>query len=72
MKIKAILSQHRRDFSATLECEHCGHEEKLTNGYDDDNYHHNVIPAIKCEKCDKPAPGNYRPLATKYAAQDVV
>lgn len=68
MKIKTILSQHRRDFSATLECEHCGHEQKLTSGYDDDNYHRNVIPNFKCGKCDKPASENYRPLTTKYAA----
>jgi len=28
MKIKKIVSQHRRDFIAIYECEHCGHEEK--------------------------------------------
>lgn len=53
MKIKAYLDQHRNDFTATLECEHCGHTTKLTTGYHDDNYHYKVIPAIKCEKCGK-------------------
>ena len=65
MKIKEIISQSRRDFYAIYECEHCGHTEK-GEGYDDANYHQNVIPARKCEKCGKTAPDNYRPLTTKY------
>lgn len=28
MKIKKILNQMRRDFTAIFECEHCGFEEK--------------------------------------------
>ena len=28
MKIKQILSQHRRDFTAIMKCEFCNHEEK--------------------------------------------
>lgn len=65
MKIKTIISQNRRDFRAIYECEHCGHlfEGK---GYDDANYHNNVIPSWKCEKCGKTADENYRPLTTKY------
>ena len=66
MKIKKILSQHRRDFTAILECEHCNEEEKLTSGYDDDFYHRNVIPNMECKKCGEKAPTDYRPLATKY------
>lgn len=66
MKIKKILTQHRRDFTAILECEHCGKEETLKTGYDDGNYHRNVIPQMKCKKCGKIAPEDYRPLATKY------
>lgn len=66
MKIKKILSQYRRDFTAILECEHCGHEEKLTSGYDDANYHNNVIPTFECGKCGKRAPEDCRPLTTKY------
>ena len=67
MKIKKILSQHRRDFTADLECEHCDHVQKLKTGYDDANYHNNVIPAMKCEACGKSAPEDNRPLAPKYA-----
>ncbi len=65
MKIKEILSQSRRDFKAIYVCEHCGHEEKLS-GYDDDNFHQNVIPKMLCDKCKKLAPDDYRPLTTKY------
>jgi len=72
MKIKTITSQHRRDFTATLECEYCGSQETLKDGYDDDNYHRNVIPAMKCKKCGEVAPPEYRPLTTKYAAHEVV
>jgi len=67
MKIQKILSQHRRDFTAVYECEHCGHEEK-SRGYDDANFHQNVIPAMECPKCEKKAPADYRALTTKYPA----
>ncbi len=72
MRIKTILSQHRRDFTATLECEHCDHEEHLPCGYDDANYHQNVIPSFKCGKCGKKAPESYRGLTTKYREDEVV
>jgi len=66
MKIKKILTQNRRDFTAILECESCGAEEKLLSGYDDAHYHQKVIPAMICKKCGKTADENYRPLTTKY------
>ena len=65
MKIKEIIWQSRRDFSAIFECEHCGAEEKH-NGYDDANFHSNVIPDLACKKCGKKAKDTYRPMATKY------
>lgn len=65
MRIKEIISQHRRDFQAVYECEHCGHTE-IGYGYDDTNFHQNVIPKMKCKKCGKVAGENYRPLTTKY------
>jgi len=71
MKIKEILSQSRRDFTAIYECEHCGHAHK-SSGYDDSNFHENVIPNMECPACKKKADGNYRPLATKYPDNHVV
>ena len=67
MRIKEIVSQHRRDFKAIYECEHCGETERL-GGYDDDNFHRNVIPNMTCDACGKRASETYRPLATKYPA----
>lgn len=66
MKIKKILSQHRRDFWAIYVCEHCGHESNKESGYDDEHFHQNVIPKMKCTSCGKTSGGNYRPLQTKY------
>ena len=71
MKIKEITDQHRRDFHAIYICEHCQTEE-TGSGYDDDNFHRNVIPNMTCKSCGKTAGDNYRPLATKYAAHEVV
>lgn len=53
MKIKEILNHHRNDFTATMECEHCGHVQKLTTGYNDAYYHDRVIPAMTCGGCGK-------------------
>ena len=70
MKIDTILSQSRRDFRAVFVCEHCGVKETF-GGYDDENYHKNVIPKLKCGSCGKISPENYRPLATKYPDGEV-
>jgi len=65
MRIKEIIHQFRRDFTAVYECEHCGFTKEGA-GYDDANFHHNVIPKMRCDKCGKPASETYRPLETKY------
>lgn len=68
MKIKKIIDQHRRDFTAIFECEGCGKTQKR-GGYDDANFHENVIPIIECKSCGqstKTLGVDYRPLATKY------
>ena len=65
MKIKKILNQHRRDFTAIYECEHCGFENKA-DGYDDSFFHRNVIPSMECHNCGKKGSDDYRPLTTKY------
>ena len=68
MKIKQILRQYRRDFWAIFRCEACGYECE-GRGYDDANFHVNVIPKMKCPQCGKTEQEinpNYRPLTTKY------
>ena len=65
MRIKEMLRQHRRDFTAVFECESC-HAEITMSGYDDENYHTNVIPKMVCKKCGEVAPKTYVPNATKY------
>ena len=66
MRIKEILHQHRRDFEAIFECEHCGFTEKKS-GYDDAFFHNNVIPDMECPQCHRKADREkYRPLSTKY------
>lgn len=52
MKIKKITDQHRRHFRAIYLCEGCGHEQK-GGGYDDRNFHDNVVPNMKCKSCNK-------------------
>ena len=52
MEITKFLNQHRRDFTAIYECEGCGHTEQK-GGYDDSNFHDNVVPAMKCPNCGK-------------------
>ena len=71
MKIKEIESQIRRDLFVIYVCEHCGYEKK-GSGYDDDNFHRNVIPAMKCDECGEVSPADYRPIGTKYADHVVV
>lgn len=71
MKIKVIVSQYRRDFRAVYECEHCGDTQE-GYGYDDENFHQNVIPKMECKKCGKIAPDTYRPLAAKYPKSMIV
>lgn len=50
MHIKKKLSQHRRDFQAIYQCEHCNHEYE-DYGYDDLYFHQEVIPNKKCRSC---------------------
>lgn len=47
------ISQHRRDFYADYKCEECGHIENHISGYDDTYFHTEVVPAMKCKKCNK-------------------
>ena len=67
MRIKQILWQNRRDFKAIFVCPHCGYEWER-KGYDDANFHRNVIPTLECPECGKTETDDtgYRALATKY------
>lgn len=66
MKITKILTQHRNDFTALIDCEHCGTEEKLTTGYHDEYYHTKVIPAMHCKnpECGKNRAGEVKKEST--------
>jgi primosomal protein N' len=68
MKIKNILSQNRRDFTAIYICEHCEKTEK-SFGYDDYNFHQNVIPKMICKYCGKTSPEYYQAKEPKYPAE---
>ena len=61
MKIKSIISSHRNDFTAYMFCEHCGETQKLNTGYNDANYHDNVIPAMVCPSCRRRRDGEVVP-----------
>lgn len=66
MRIKEILWQNRRDFSAIYECEHCG-DSYEGSGYDDAYFHREVVPEMECKKCGKKADmETFRPMGTKY------
>lgn len=65
MHIKEILSQNRRDFTAVFECEWCGYQLR-DHGYDDSNFHQNVVPKMRCPKCGELASPHYHPRETKY------
>lgn len=69
MKIKKLISQHRRDFTALMECEFCGHQKTNGSGYDDRYYHDHVIPEMKCDNCGESTlskGGTIDPTQTKY------
>lgn len=53
MKIIRYTFEHRNDFSAVYECEHCGDQREIGQGYNDANYHQNVIPRFRCLACGK-------------------
>lgn len=65
MRIKEILWRMRRDFTAIFECEHCGYTSE-SYGYDDANFHQNVIPQMECPRCHKVADESYEALTPKY------
>lgn len=71
MKIEKMLGQNRRDFTAIYVCEHCG-AKKEGYGYDDTNFHINVIPKMKCNKCGKTSGKDYKAQNTRYPDEYVI
>ena len=74
MKIIKITSQHRRDFWADMGCENCRAKDKI-RGYDDRNFHDNVIPEMKCKECGKSRNDlgiKSEPTPTRHAENEVV
>lgn len=71
MRIHHKISQSRRDFRAVYECEHCGHQ-RTDYGYDDENFHRNVIPDMNCEKCGEKAPTDAPKTAPDVPAHVVI
>jgi len=65
MRIYQILSRSgHADFAADYECGHCGHLQHRSSGYDDTNFHVNVIPKFECESCGKTREGEPEPKPT--------
>lgn len=58
MKIKEITYEHRNDFRAIMECEHCENTQENNVGYNDNYYHAKVIPAMFCKSCGKNRSGD--------------
>lgn len=58
MFIKQIINTMGNDFSATMQCEHCGNTHMLNSGYHDTHYHTRVIPAMTCRACGKNRAGD--------------
>lgn len=52
MKIREYTYSNRRDFKAIYVCEDCGFTKEAW-GYDDRNFHDNVVPNMKCDNCGK-------------------
>lgn len=58
MKIIGKIHQSRFDFDAWIVCEYCDDVRMLSRGYDDYNYHVNVIPKFGCMNCGKDRSGD--------------
>ena len=70
-----MRSQSRRDYTALMECEFCGHQQIDDSGYDDRNYHDNVIPNQKCKSCNKSTlseNGTVDVTATRYSDHQII
>lgn len=51
MKLIEKRDQFRRDYNGLYECEGCKEQEVIGGCYDDEYFHANVAPRMKCKKC---------------------
>lgn len=65
MKIQKITFECGNDFSAIMQCEHCGNTQSNSSGYHDNHYHTQVIPALHCAACGLDRHGNAAPIIEK-------
>ena len=75
MKLIKKISQNRRDFSGTYECEGCKEIERKDRCYDDSYFHNVITPTMKCHKCgesSKTLGVKNEPVQTRYADHEVV
>ena len=75
MKLIEKKNQFRRDFTGVYECEGCGNKEEVGGCYDDRNFHDNVTPEMKCDKCGESTKSlglESKKIATKYADWEVI
>jgi len=74
MQLIKKINQTRRDFTGVYECQNCKNIEKK-EGYDDNYFHDEVIPDMKCSKCGQSTNSlklkNER-IATKYRDYEIV
>jgi len=69
MRLLEKRNQLRRDFDGLYECENCEAQEEIKDCYDDRNFHDNVMPNHKCNKCGmstNSAGFEIERVATKY------
>ena len=60
MMFAKILSQQKKDFVATIECEHCGSKAVLTTARNDGAYYKHVMAETYCQTCGKNRAGETR------------
>ncbi len=50
IEVDGTRQQYRRNFKAIYKCEGCGATRGYV-GYDDFNFHNNVVPNVACDAC---------------------
>ena len=69
MKITEIIGQNYMDFSAIVQCEHCGDRGIYTACEDTPRWHQHTLPNRKCTECGK---SSNDPRTTDQPTTDVL